>query len=66
MCVAEIKVLAVRSAGHHLILRGCGPDIAVEATRYADFLNPRCEWGSRDLSVETAPGRSDVAHIKLP
>ena len=65
MCVAEIKVLAVASAGHHLILRGCGPDLTVGATRFEDFLNPRCGWGNRDLSIETAPGGSDVARIKL-
>ena len=65
MCVAEIKVLAIASAGHHLILRGCGQDLAVGATPFADFLNPRCGWGNRDLSIETAPGGSDVARIKL-
>ena len=65
MCVAEIKVLAVASAGHHLILRRCGPDLAVGATRSEDFLNPRSGWGNRDLSIETEPGGSDVARIKL-
>ena len=65
MCVAKIKVWAVASAGHHLILRGCGPDLTVGAMGSADFLNPRCGWGNRDLSRETAPGGSDVARIKL-
>ena len=65
VCVAEIKVLAVASAGHHLILRGCGPDLTVGATRSANFLNPRCGWGNLDLSIETAPGGSDVARINL-
>ena len=65
VCVAEIKGLAVARAGHPLILGGCGPDLAVGATRSADFLNPRCGWGNRDLSIETAPGRSNVARIKL-
>ena len=65
MCVAEIKVLAVASAGHHLILRGCGPDLTVRATCSAGFLNPKCGCGNRDLSIETAPGGSDVARIKL-
>ena len=37
VCVAKIKVLAVASAGHQLILRGCGPDLTVGATRSADF-----------------------------
>ena len=63
--MAEIKVLVVASAGHHLILRGCGPDLTVGATRSEDFLNPTCGWGDRDLSIETAPGGSDVARIKL-
>ena len=65
MCVAEMKVLAVASAGHHQILRGCSPDLAVGAMRSEDFLNPRCGWGDRVLSIETAPGGSDVARIKL-
>ena len=30
----KIKVLGVASAGHHLILRGCGLDLSVGATRY--------------------------------
>ena len=61
----RIKVLAVTSAGHHLILRGCELDLSVRATRFVEFLTPRCGWGNGDLSIETAPGRSDVAHIKL-
>ena len=65
MCVAEIKVLAVASAGHHLILRGYGPDLTVGATRSGDFLNPSYGWGNRDLTIETPPGGSDVARIKL-
>ena len=65
MCVAEIRELAVASAGHHLILRGCGPDLTVGATRSVDFLNPSCGWGNQALSIETAPGGSDVARIKL-
>ena len=65
VCVAEIKVLAVASAGHHLILRGCGPDLTVGATRSADFLSPRGGCGNRDLSIDTAPDGSDVARIKL-
>ena len=65
VCVAEIKVLAVTSAGHLLIPRECGPDLSVGATRSADFPNPRGGWGNRDLSIETAPGGSDVARIKL-
>ena len=44
---------------------GCGPDLTVGATLSADFLNSRCGWGNRDLSIEMAPGGSDVAHIKL-
>ena len=63
--MGEIKVLAVASAGHLEILEGCGPDLTVGATHSADFLNPRCGWRNRDLSVEKAPGGSDVAHIKL-
>ena len=63
--MAEIKVLAVASAGNHLILRGCGPDLTVGVTRSMNFLNLRCGWGNRDLSIETATGRSDVARIKL-
>ena len=65
VCVAEIKVLAVASAGYPPILRGCGPDLTVGATNSAEFLNPRCGWGNRDLSISTAPGGSDVARIKL-
>ena len=60
VCVAEFKVLAVASAGHHLILRRCGPDLTVGATHSADFLNPRCGWGNWDLLIETAPGGSDL------
>ena len=63
--VAEIKVLAVASAGYPLILRGCGPDLTVGARRSVDFLKPRCGWGNQDQSIETAPGRSEVARIKL-
>ena len=65
VCVAEIKVLAVASAGYPHILRRCGPDLVVGATRSADFLNPRCGWSERDLSIKTAPGGSDVERIKL-
>ena len=65
MCVAEIKVLAVASAGHPPIPGGGGPDLMVGATLSADFLNRRCGWGNRDLSIETAPGGSDVARINL-
>ena len=65
VCVAEIKVLAVASIGHLLILRGCGLDLPVGATCSADFLNPWCGWQNRDLSIGTAPGGSDVARIKL-
>ena len=42
----------------------CGPDITVGATRSADFLKPRCGWGNRDLSIEMAPGGSEVARLK--
>ena len=65
VCVAVIKVLAVASAGYPPILRGCGPHLTVRATRSGDFLYPRCGWGNRDLSIERAPGGSDVARIKL-
>ena len=61
----KIKVLGVACAGHLLILRGCGPDLSVEATCSAEILAPRCGWGNRDLSIETAPDGSDVACIKL-
>ena len=61
----KIKVLAVASAGYLLILRGCGPDLSVGATRSAEFLTPKCGWGNRDLSIEMAPDGSDVARIKL-
>ena len=64
MFVAEKRVLVVASAGHHLILRGWGPDLTVVAMHSANFLNPRCGWGNRDLSIETAPGGSDVEHKK--
>ena len=65
VCVAEIKVLAVASAGHHQILRGCRPNLTVVATRSVNFLNPRCGWGNWELSIETSPGGSDVAGKKL-
>ena len=35
----KFKVLAVTSAGYPLILRGCGPDLAVRATHFAEFPN---------------------------
>ena len=55
----------VASEGYLPILGGGGPDFSVGATRSANNLNPRCGWGNRDLSMETAPGGSDVACIKL-
>ena len=61
----KIKVLALASTGHHLILMGCELDLTGGTTRSEEFLTPRCGWGNRDLSMETAPGGSDVAHIKL-
>ena len=61
----KIKVLVVASAGHALIPRGCGPNLTVGATRSEEFLTPRCGWGNRELSIETAPGGSEVARIKL-